>query len=85
MNENDLIQAGFKRVDVKEEDVGEKDWFYYEYHFNEHLSLLAYRNDNAKYGSWEWEVDFFEPIDIRFDNLDKLVSIVWLKENPRIK
>ena len=79
MTEKDLIQAGFKRVDVKEEDVDEKDWCYYEYHFNEHLSLLACRNDNAKYGEWEWDVDFFEPKDIRFDDEGKLISLIWLK------
>ena len=84
MTEKDLIQAGFERVDVTAEESGEeKDFCYYEYYFDDHLSLLGYRDDEV--GPGGWCVDFFEAENIRFNNIDNVVNLICLVNNARVK
>ena len=84
MTDEDLIKAGFKRVDVTAEESGDpNDWHYYEYYFDKYLSLIAYRDDDAEPGIWC--VDFFEAENIRFTNIDNVVNLIWPVENARVK
>ena len=59
MTENDLINAGFKRVDVLIEDSGnDEDYYYYLLDVTEGITLVS--DSPAENNGEDWTVDSFE-------------------------
>ena len=53
MKEADLIQLGFNRVDVSEQESGDKPFYYYTYDIgNGTISLITQSNDEVENNNW---------------------------------
>jgi hypothetical protein len=71
MKEEDLIQLGFKRVDVSEQESGDKAFHYYTYDIgNGVISLITQSNDEVDNNNWHVEV--FDDTSIRFETIEGL-------------
>lgn len=84
MVEQDLIELGFKRVDVTAVESGyPEDWYYYTYDFTRGLSLIS--NDNEEAQLKGWYVEFFDTgTDIRFTSHTQLLDLIHIIENAKI-
>lgn len=78
MKEQDIIDAGFERVDVTAQESGcQKDWHYYNYDFSKGFSLISI--DNEKVNSEdEWYVEFFESSEFRITERKQLFTVIDL-------
>lgn len=79
MKEELLIKLGFERVEVSEEESGDKPFYYYLKNFGEKnvLSLISPSNDEVEDG--EWYVEVFEDDSIKIideDDLEDFINIV---------
>jgi len=75
MKEQDLIDAGFERVDITAEDSGDKKFHYYSYDFGNHaFSLITPANDEVSDGVWFAEV--FEDDSIRFYDIEDVLTLI---------
>jgi hypothetical protein len=72
MTEQDLIKAGFERVDVSSEESGDREFYYYTYDFgNGTFSLISPANDELPEKGWYVEV--FEDDSIKFYFIDDVL------------
>ena len=79
MKEQDLIDLGFQRVDVSEEEHGAKPFHYYTYDIgNGTISLITQSNDEVVNDSWHVEV--FDDTHIRFETVEDLTKFITVVE-----
>lgn len=84
MTEQDLIELGFKRVDVTAAESGyHEDWYYYDYDLKNHLSLISSDNNEAEKSGWY--VEIFDVNGIKFTNVNNLHNFIWLIKNAEVK
>jgi len=82
MTEQNLIDLGFKRVDVTKEESGfPNDWYYYIYYFTSGFSLISSDNEEAEKDGWC--VEFFDADDIRFTNAKELLHLIRIIEHNK--
>ena len=78
MKEQDIIDAGFERVDVTTGESGcEHDWYYYTYDFCKGFSLISLDNEEANYQE-KWYVEFFDSPELRITNRKHLFTVLDL-------
>lgn len=78
MKEQDIIDAGFERVNVTAGESGyEHDWYYYTYDFCRGVSLISLDNEEANYQD-NWYVEFFDNPELRITNREQLFSVIDL-------
>jgi len=82
MTEQELIKAGFERVDVSSEESGDEEFYYYTYHFgNGTFSLISPANNEV---DDEWCVEIFEDPTIKIchsQDLNNLIDIINRKSD----
>ena len=84
MKEQDLIQLGFERVDVSEEESGDKPFHYYTYDIgNSTISLITQSNDEVENDNWHVEV--FNDTSIRFETLEDITKFIQVTEKNIIR
>lgn len=82
MKEEDLIELGFKRTHVSEEESGDEAFYYFDLDLGSQkvLSLISPASTEVKDGKWYVEV--FEDESISFDDIDQLKTFIKIvKEN----
>ena len=84
MKEADLIQLGFNRVDVSEQESGDKPFYYYTYDIgNGTLSLITQSNDEVEDNNWHVEV--FDDTSIRFETIEDITKFIQVTEKNIIR
>ena len=79
IREEELIQLGFNRTDVSEEESGDKAFYYYTYDIGIGvISLITQGNDDVKNNNWYIEV--FEDANIRFTTIEDLTKFIQVTE-----
>lgn len=74
MIEQDLIDAGFKRVEVSaKESGGDNGFYYYTYDFARGFSLITPASDKVED---EWHVEIFEVPEIRIKKRVELFDFI---------
>jgi len=81
MKEQDLIDLGFKRIDVSAEESGDEAFHYYDLDLAPGFGLISNASDEvvSVAGHHRWVVDFFEADQIRFverKELEEFINIV---------
>jgi hypothetical protein len=69
MTEQDIIDAGFERIDVSAEESGSNAYHYYTYDFCSGFSLITPASDEIQDG---WYVEVFEVPEIRIKGRTEL-------------
>ena len=69
MIEQDIIDAGFKRVDVSAKESGDKAYHYYTYNFTSRFGLITPASDEIED---EWFVEVFDAPEIRIKGRTEL-------------
>ena len=83
MKEADLIQLGLQRVDVSEQESGDKAFHYYTYDIgNGVISLITQSNDEVDNNNWHVEV--FDDTHIRFKTVEDLTKFIAVVEKNMI-
>jgi hypothetical protein len=84
MKEADLIQLGFQRVDVSEQESGDKAFHYYTYDIgNGVISLITQSNDEVDNNNWHVEV--FDDTSIRFETIEDITKFIQVTEKNIIR
>jgi len=84
IKEDDLIQLGFERVDVSEQESGDKAFHYYTYDIgNGVISLITQSNDEVKDNNWHVEV--FDDTSIRFETIEDITKFIQVTEKNIIR
>ena len=84
MKEADLIQLGFNRVDVSEQESGDKAFHYYTYDIgNGVISLISQSNDEVKDN--DWHVEVFDDTSIRFETIEDITKFIQVVEKNIIR
>ena len=84
MKEADLIQLGFNRVDVSEQESGDKPFYYYTYDIgNGTISLITQSNDEVENNNWHVEI-FFDT-SIRFETIEDITKFIQVTEKNIIR
>lgn len=84
MKEQDLIDLGFERVDVSEQESGDKPFHYYTYDIgNGTISLITQSNDEVE--NENWHVEVFEDSSIRFETLEDVTKFIQVTEKNIIR
>ena len=77
MKEQDLIDLGFKRNDVSEEESGHVRFYYYTYNITDELCLISSDNGEAKKDGWFVEMFDYENIEFTSkEDIEKLISLI---------
>tara|TARA_B110000483_G_scaffold51088_1_gene63532 strand:+ start:177 stop:431 length:255 start_codon:yes stop_codon:yes gene_type:complete len=84
MKEADLIQLGFNRVDVSEQESGDKPFYYYTYDIgNGTISLITQSNDEVENNNWH--VEIFDDTSIRFETIEDITKFIQVTEKNIIR
>jgi len=79
IREEELIQLGFNRTDVSEEESGDKAFYYYTYDIGIGvISLITQGNDEVENNNWYIEV--YEDANIRFTTIEDLTKFIQVTE-----
>ncbi len=84
MKEQELVKLGFERVDVNEQESGDKAFHYYTYDIgNGTISLITQSNDEVKDNYWHVEV--FDDTSIRFETIEDVTKFIQVTEKNIIR
>ena len=84
MKEEELIKLGFERVDVSEQESGDKPFHYYTYDIgNGTISLITQSNDEVENDNWHVEV--FDDTSIRFETIEDITKFIQVTEKNIIR
>jgi len=84
IKEEELVKLGFERVDVSEEESGDKPFHYYTYDIgNGTISLITQSNDEVENDNWHVEV--FNDTSIRFETLEDITKFIQVTEKNIIR
>lgn len=84
MKEQDLIDLGFERTDVNEQESGDKAFHYYTYDIgNGTISLITQSNDEVENDNWHVEV--FDDVTIRFETIEDVTKFIQVTEKNIIR
>jgi len=84
IKEGELVKLGFERVDVSEEESGDKPFHYYTYDIgNGTISLITQSNDEVENDNWHVEV--FNDTSIRFETLEDITKFIQVTEKNIIR
>ena len=81
MKEQDLIDLGFKRTDVTEEESGDSPFYYYTYDITNELCLISTDDGEAKKDGWSAEM--FDYDSIKFTNVEDLKILIDVIEKNK--
>ncbi len=82
MKKQDLIDLGFKRIDVSAEERGCFPFYYYIYDITSELCLISSDDEESKKEGWS--VDFFDYDNIKFTNAKDLKTLIEIIEKNKI-
>ena len=82
MKEQDLLDLGFKRTDVSEEESGDIPFYYYTYNITEEVCLISSDNGEAKKDGWF--VELFDYENIEFRNPEDLKTLIDVIEKNKL-
>jgi hypothetical protein len=83
MTEKELQILGFTKVEVSEEESGEKPYYYYIYEFTKGLEFISTDSDSD---DDEWWVEFFNTeIPIRFYDFLEVQKLISIFEKAKLK
>lgn len=75
MKEQDIVDLGFKRVDVTAEESGDDAFYYYTYDLgNGALNLISNANNEIIDG--RWSIEIFEDETIQFWDVSDLTKFI---------
>ena len=77
MKEKDLIDLGFNRYDVSEEESGDEAYYYYAYNFG----MISSTNDETVKGEWSVEIDFYTITITDINDLKLFIEILERNKN----
>ena len=84
IKEQELQKLKFERVDISEQESGDKAFHYYTYDIgNGIISLITQSNDEVENGNWHVEV--FEDTSIRFETVEDLTKFIQVTEKNIIR
>ena len=84
MTGQELIELGFERVDVSEQESGDKAFYYYTYDIGDGtISLISQSNDEVENSNWHVEV--FEDSTIRFETIEELTKFIEVTDKNTIR
>ena len=84
MKEEELIKLGFERIDVSEQESGDKPFHYYTYDIgNGTISLITQSNDEVENDNWHVEV--FDDTSIRFETIEDITKFIQVTEKNIIR
>jgi hypothetical protein len=73
MTEDNLIELGFKRIDVPVEESGDKeDYHYYNYKLSDDINLVSSDSTESGKRNWVVSVDYWG----RMENVDDVSMII---------
>ena len=79
IREEELIQLGFDRTDVSEEESGDKAFYYYTYDIGIGvISLIT--QCNTEVGNNNWYIEVYEDANIRFTTIEDLTKFIQITE-----
>ena len=82
ITEKKLIELGFKREDVTQEESGDKPFHYFTYEIGE-LCLISNSNDESIDGNYS--VEFFDYCDaVCFTDIEMLADLIKILESNKI-
>jgi len=82
MKEQDLIDLGFQKNNVYEEEPGDKPFFYFTYNITDELCLISSDNEQAERSGWYVELFDYENIEIK--NLEDLKNLIGIIERNKL-
>ena len=82
MEEQDLIDLGYKRKDIIEEESRDRAFFYFTYNITDELCLISIDSDEAKKNGWYVELFDYDDIEIR--NLEDLKNLIDIIERNKL-
>jgi hypothetical protein len=82
MKEQDLIDLGFKRTDISEEESGDIPFYYYTYEITNELCLISTDDGEAKKDGWS--VEMFDYDNIKFTNVEDLKILIDVIEKNKL-
>ena len=82
MKEQDLIDLGFERIDISEEQSGDEAYHYYVYAFTEELHLISCADDEVP--DKGWFVQFFDYDNIDFFDKDDVQTLIQIINRNKI-
>lgn len=85
MKEEDLIQLGFKRVDVNKEESGDEPFYYYTLDLGNQKVVSLISPANTEIIDNRWYVDVFEDASISFDDIEQLKTFIKIVKDNTIK
>jgi hypothetical protein len=80
MKEQDLIDLGFEKVNVSEEQSGGDAFYYYVYDIG-YLSLISDASDNIKKN--KWAIQLFDYWDININKREDLAALIKILESNK--
>ena len=84
IKEEELIKLGFERIDVSEQESGDKPFHYYTYDIgNGTISLITQSNDEVENDNWHVEV--FDDTSIRFETIEDITKFIQVIEKNIIR
>jgi len=84
IKEQELQKLKFERVDVSEQESGDKAFHYYTYDIgNGVISLITQSNDEVKDNNWHVEV--FDDTSIRFETIEDITKFIQVIEKNIIR
>ena len=84
IKEEELIKLGFERIDVSEQESGDKPFHYYTYDIGHGvISLITQSNDEVEKDNWHVEV--FDDVTIRFETLEDVTKFIQVTEKNIIR
>jgi len=84
IKEEELIKLGFERIDVSEQESGDKPFHYYTYDIgNGTISLITQSNDEVENDNWHVEV--FDDTSIRFETIEDITKFIQVTEKNIIR
>ena len=84
IKEQELQKLKFERVDVSEQESGDKAFHYYTYDIgNGVIILITQSNDEVKDNNWHVEV--FDDTSIRFETIEDITKFIQVIEKNIIR
>ena len=80
VTEKDLLQLGFSRVDVPEEEADGEVFYYYEYNITRNLSLISDSSDQVESPD-KWEVELFDEPRLVFKSVSDIIDFIRVCSN----
>lgn len=78
MDEEDLIDLGFKRTDVSAEESGDEAFYYYDIDFGDQRGISLISPANTDVIDNKWYVKVFEDTSLKYDKYQDVLDFITI-------